>query len=85
MIITEKLQFLIFSYAGLIRIRFTGRNAQFPLSLFESSPNIQFQMILSQENKKVNTVIILCFLLFYVTLKLSLDDLTNTLEFCEVI
>ena len=41
----RKLQFYTYSYAGIIRIRFMGRNAQFPLSLFESSPYIQFRTV----------------------------------------
>ena len=42
-------------YVGIIRIRLTGRNVNsFPLSLFTSSPYIQFLHIISQYFGQVN-------------------------------
>ena len=41
----------LFPYAGIIRIRFTGRNSQFPLSLFRKLPESIFIMI-PQTDKK---------------------------------
>ena len=39
---SEPVAILSFSYVGIIQIRYKGRSSQLPLSLFTSSPAIQF-------------------------------------------